>query len=248
MKALIHATALAAVILAPGAQAQSIAPASTITFNAALTSDYRYRGISQTRLQPALQGGADHVHPSGWYAGAWGSTIKWVEDAGGDNQAEIDLYGGKRGEFKPGIAYDLGLLRYVYPGNHLGRVAGFANANTTEIYAQLGLGSAYLKYSRATTNLFGFAGSEGSGYLDIGANLDAGHGVTVQLHVGRQRVKGNGAASYSDWKIGASRPFGPASVSLAAVGTNADRAAYASPANGRFLGKTALLINVGASF
>jgi len=244
MKALIFATA----ILATSAHAQTEAPASTTTFNAAVTSDYRYRGISQTRLQPALQGGADFVHATGWYVGAWASTIKWTKDAGGDGSIELDLYGGKRGEIATGVSYDVGVLRYLYSGNELGQVKGFVNANTTEVYGQLGYGPAYIKYSHATTNLFGFVDSENSGYLDIGANIDAGNGVTLQLHAGRQRVENNDAATYTDWKVGASRAFGPATITLAAIGTNADKSAYASPANGKFTGKTALQLTVGATF
>lgn len=241
MKALIHAATLAGAFLATSAHAQT-------TFNAAVTSDYRYRGISQTRLQPALQGGADYVHASGWYAGAWASTIKWIEDLGADGKVELDLYGGKRGEIAPGFSYDVGVLRYLYAGNELGKVNGFANAHTTEVYGQLGYGPAYLKYSQATTNLFGINDSKGSGYLDIGASIDAGDGFTVQLHAGRQRVENNSAASYTDWKIGAARAYGPATVTLAAIGTNAGKTAYASPANGKFLGKTALQLTVGAGF
>ncbi len=241
MKALIHTAALAGAVFAAGAHAQT-------TFNAAVTSDYRYRGISQTRLQPALQGGADYVHAAGWYVGAWASTIKWTKDAGGDGSIELDLYGGKRGEIASGFTYDVGVLRYLYSGNELGRVNGFVNANTTEVYGQLGYGPAYIKYSHATTSLFGFVDSENSGYLDIGANIDAGKGVTVQLHAGRQRVENNGAASYTDWKVGATRPFGPVTVTLAAIGTNAGKTAYASPANGKFLGKSAVQLTVGATF
>ncbi|MGG7606892.1 TorF family putative porin [Massilia sp. BKSP1R2A-1] len=241
MKALIHAAALAGAILATSAHAQT-------TFNAAVTSDYRYRGISQTRLQPALQGGLDYVHPTGWYAGAWASTIKWIEDAGGDGKVELDLYAGKRGEIAPGLSYDAGILRYLYAGNELGKVNGFANADTTEIYGQLGYGPAYIKYSHATTNLFGFVDSENSGYLDIGASIDAGQGFTVQLHAGRQRVANNSASSYTDWKVGASRPFGPVTATLAVIGSNARKSAYASPANGKFLGRTALQLTVGATF
>ena len=248
MKALIHATALAAAILAPASHAQTGAPASATTFNLAVTSDYRYRGISQTRLQPALQGGVDLGHASGWYAGAWASTIAWTGDAGGDGNIELDLYGGKRGELAPGLGYDAGVLRYLYAGNELGRVPGFANANTTEVYGQLGYGPAYVKYSHAITTLFGFVDSEHSAYLDIGASIDAGKGITVQLHAGRQRVRNNGAASYTDWKVGASRAFGRATVALAVSGSNADTSAYASPANGKFLGKAALQLSVGATF
>lgn len=223
--------------------------ATEVSFNAAATSDYRYRGISQTRLQPALQGGADLVHkPSGWYAGAWASTIKWTDDAGGDGKIEIDVYGGKRGELAGGVGYDAGVLTYAYPSNRLGHVAGFANANTTEVYGQLSYGVALIKYSHALTNLFGYVDSKHSGYLDLSANPDLGNGFVLNLHAGRQRVANNGAASYTDVKVGVTRDFGVATVALAAIGTNASKAAYASPANGKFLGKSALQLTVSKTF
>ena len=223
--------------------------ASEVSFNAAVTSDYRYRGISQTRLQPALQGGVDMVHkPSGWYAGAWASTIKWTSDAGGDGKVELDVYGGKRGELAGGIGYDAGVLAYAYPSNKLGHVPGFANANTTEVYGQLSYGVALLKYSHALTNLFGYVDSKHSGYLDLAANPGLGKGLVLNLHAGRQRVANNGAASYTDYKIGVTRDFGVASVALSAIGTNAGKAAYASPANGKFLGRRALQLTVSKTF
>jgi len=248
----LHKLTLAAAILAAfaaTAHAEDSKPDNEVSFNAAVTSDYRYRGISQTRLQPALQGGADYVHnPSGFYAGAWASTIKWTEDAGGDGKVELDLYAGKRGQLSDAVSYDVGVLTYVYPSNGLKHVAGFANADTTEIYGQLGYGPAYIKYSHALTNLFGFVDSKNSSYVDVGANLDAGGGYTVNLHAGHQRVENNGAASYTDWKIGATRDFGIVTGALAVIGTDAGKRAYASPANGKFLGKTALLLTVSKVF
>jgi uncharacterized protein (TIGR02001 family) len=241
---------ISAVLTATFASTAAEAQAQTdLTFNAAVTSDYRYRAISQTRLQPALQGGADVVHKAtGLYAGVWASTITWTEDAGGDGGVEVDLYAGRRGELAPGVGYDLGVLRYAYPSNDLGRVAGFANANTTEVYGQLSWGPALIKYSHAVTNLFGFVDSEDSGYLDLAANLPAAHGLVVNLHAGRQRIAHNGAASYTDWKLGVTRDFGVASAALAYIGTNARKSAYASPVNGKFLGRSALVLTVSKTF
>lgn len=219
-----------------------------VSGNVALVSDYRYRGISQTRLQPALQAGADWTAPAGWYAGAWASSITWTRDAGGSGSVEADLYGGRRGELGGGIAYDLGLLGYVYPSNGLARVPGWDNANTAEAYAQLGYGVATLKYSHAFTSLFGMPGTRGSGYFDLNLNFAAGEKTTWSLHAGRQRVRHLGAASYTDWKAAVAHDFGLATLTLAAVGTNAAESAYASPANGRFLGKRALVLTLGRTF
>jgi len=249
MKMTLLAATLMTAFAAGNALAEEAKAATDLSLNAALTSDYRYRGISQTRLEPALQGGADVVHnASGLYAGVWASTIKWTRDAGGDGDVEIDLYTGMRGEVASGIGYDVGVLTYVYPSNGLAHVPGFASANTTEVYGQLSYGPALVKYSHAVTNLFGFVDSKSSGYLDLAANLDAGNGMTVNLHAGRQRVAHNAAASYTDWKIGVTRDFGIVTGALAWIGTNAGKTAYASPANGKFLGKSALVATVSKTF
>ena len=249
MKKLILATAITAAFAGSFAHAEDKKPDHEVSFNAAITSDYRYRGISQTRLQPALQGGADYTNnPTGFYAGTWLSTIKWTKDAGGGGDVEWDLYGGKRGEIVKDVSYDVGVLSYVYPSNGLGNVAGFANANTTEIYGQIGYGPAYLKYSHSVTNLFGFVDSKNSGYLDIGANVDMAEGLVLNLHAGHQTVKNNSASSYTDWKVGLTKDFGVVSGSVAAIGTNADKTAYASPANGKFMGKTSLVVAVSKTF
>lgn len=226
---------------ATSARAEDAKPDNEVSFNAAVTTDYRYRGISQTRLKPALQGGADYVNnPSGFYAGTWLSTIKWVKDAGGDGNIEWDIYGGKKGEIAPGISYDVGGLYYFYPSNSLA-----VSANTFELYGQLGYGPGYIKYSHSTTNLFGFSDSKGSGYLDIGANVEISTGLVLNLHAGHQRVKNNSGSSYTDYKVGVTKDFGICSVALAAVYANTD--AYFGP-NGKNLAKTGAVLTVSKTF
>jgi uncharacterized protein (TIGR02001 family) len=222
-------------------RAEDAKPADEVTFNAAVTTDYRYRGISQSRLKPALSAGADYVNnPTGFYMGTWLSTIKWTKDAGGDGHVEWDIYGGKRGEIAPGITYDVGGLYYFYPSNGLP-----TSANTFELYGQVGYGPGYIKYSHSTTNLFGTSDSKNSGYLDIGANFEVATGLVLNLHAGRQNVANNGAFSYTDYKIGVTKDFGIVSVSLAVI--NADTRAYVSP-SGKNLGKTAAVLSVSKTF
>ena len=215
--------------------------ASTLSFNAGVVSDYRYRGISQTRLRPALQGGVDYAHASGLYVGAWASTIRWVKDAGGDAAAEIDLYGGYRFNAGP-LGLDLGLLRYFYPHSGLA-----VNPDTTEAYVAATWGPATLKYSHATTNLFGFADSRGSGYVDLAATFALPvWGLTLTPHVGHQRVRRNSASSYTDWSLTLGKDFGNGlSASLAALDTDTD--AYRAP-DGKNLGKPGWVLGAKYSF
>ncbi|MGE5385048.1 MAG: TorF family putative porin [Betaproteobacteria bacterium] len=243
MKKLLLASAVAAAFFGSLAHAEDKKPDNEVTFNASIVSDYRYRGISQTRLQPALQGGADYVNnPTGFYLGTWLSTIKWTKDAGGGGDVEWDIYGGKRGEIVEGVSYDVGVLNYIYPSNGLN-----PSANTSEIYGQLGYGPAYIKYSHSVTNLFGFADSKGSGYLDLGANVDIAEGTQLNLHVGHQRVKNTATASYTDWKIGVTKDFGVVSGSLALIGT--DTKTYVGPApDSKNLGKNALVVSIAKTF
>jgi uncharacterized protein (TIGR02001 family) len=243
---LIAALTLAFASMSASAQAQDAAPApeavpdNQISYNAAIVSDYRYRGVSQTRLKPALQGGADYVNnPTGLYAGTWLSTIKWTTDDGGDGHVEWDLYAGKRGEITKDITYDVGGLYYFYPQNGLN-----PNANTFELYGQISAGPFSLKYSHSTSNLFGVADSKRSGYVDGQLNQEVYDGYILNLHIGRQNVKNNGALSYTDYKVGVTKDFGVVSVALAAV--YADTEAYVG--KGKNLGKTGAVLTISKTF
>ncbi|HEY9107432.1 MAG TPA: TorF family putative porin [Roseateles sp.] len=237
--------AMSAVVLP--AFADEPAPADPLSFNVGAVSEYRYRGISQTRLKPALQGGIDYAAPNGFYVGTWASTIKWIKDAGGDANVEVDLYGGYKTEVAKGLTLDVGGLYYLYPSNKLGSVSGFANANTFELYGALSFGPVTAKYSHSTTNLFGTVDSKGSGYFDVTANFDLGDGMTLTPHVGHQTIKHSAAWSYTDYSLTFAKDFSGLVLSAAVVGTDADKALYVSP-NGKFTGKTSLVVGLKKTF
>ena len=243
MKNIILATALVTVFSAGSAFADDSKPDNDLSFNASIVSDYRYRGISQSALDPALQGGADYVNnPTGLYAGTWLSTIKWVTDAGGSDDVEWDLYVGKRGDITKDVSYDVGVLSYAYPSNKL-----HPGVDTTEIYAQLSYGPVYAKYSYAVTDLFGIANSKGSGYLDIGGNFDVTNGYTINVHAGHQTISNSSTLSYTDWKLGVTKDFGFVIGALAVIGTNTS--SYVGPApDYRNMGKTSLVLSVSKTF
>ncbi|HEX5687252.1 MAG TPA: TorF family putative porin [Ideonella sp.] len=233
----LMATTLWVALLGSGA---AQAADTSLTFNVGAVSDYRYRGISQTRLQPALQGGIDLGLANGLYLGTWASTIKWIDDAGGNADIEIDLYGGWKGEIAKGFTLDVGALTYQYPGNDLD-----PSANTTEIYGALSYAMFTLKYSHSVTNLFGFADSKGSGYVDLSASFDVGGGWMLAPHIGHQTVRHLSAASYTDYSLAISKDFNGLVPSLAVVDTDTD--AYVGP-NGKDLGKAGAVLGVKYNF
>ena len=247
-------------LLAAGASV-ALAADDPLSFNLGATTDYRYRGISQTRLEPALQGGMDYASPSGWYLGTWGSTIQWIKDNGVKGPVELDLYGGYRGEIHKDLGYDLGLLQYAYVGNKLTDTGGggvYKNANTTELYGALNYGPVTAKLSYALTHLFGnynFAsgqGTKGSIYAELNGSFDLGSGFTLAPHVGYQKVAHLGVASYTDYSATVSKDLGSGlSVSLALVGTDANQSFYvpgAAAGSTKFLGKTAGVLSVKSTF
>ena len=218
--------------------------ASPVAFNVGLVSDYRYRGISQTRVKPAVQGGIDYTGPAGIYLGAWASTIQWIKDAGGDSRYELDLYGGWKGDLGAGLALDVGALRYQYQKNKLP-----TSANTSEIYGALSYNIATLKYSHALTTLFGAPDSRSSGYIELAATFDAGHGYSVTPHVGHQKVKNTVDADYTDYSLTVAKDFGNGlALSVAALSTNAKRSFYYSPVNGEDLGKAGAVVGLKYTF
>ena len=215
-----------------------------LSFNVGATTDYRYRGISQTRLKPAVQGGID-FSAGGFYVGTWASSIKWIKDAGGDARAEVDFYGGYKGEITKDLGYDVGVLRYQYFGHDLA-----VSPNTTEVYGAMTFGPATLKYSHAVTNLFGFSDSKNSSYIDLSAGFEVG-GVTLTPHIGYQKVKNNGDFSYTDYAFTVSKDFSGLTVSASAVYADVKKPggtpAYIGP-NGKNLGKAGVVLGVKYTF
>ena len=237
--------AAAAAVLGSAVPAVSYAD---VAFNVGAVTDYRYRGISQTRVKPALQGGIDYSN-GGFYLGTWASTIKWIKDFGGDSDVEIDVYGGYKGSLTKDVSYDVGVLTYIYPSNKLKPITG-ADADTTEIYGALTYGPATLKYSHAVTDTFANLDSKNSFYVDLSATFDLGGGLLLTPHVGYQKIKGpfSDPGSYTDYALTLSKDFSGLVVSGAIVGTDADKSFYSSPVNGKKLGEATVVLGVKYNF
>jgi uncharacterized protein (TIGR02001 family) len=213
---------------AADAPSQEAPAASPFSATVTLASQYVSRGIRQSWGRPALQAGVDYSSPAGWSAGAWTSTIddRFVE--GGS--AELDLYAGYGGSAGP-IGYNATVTWYKYPG------ARVSATNTSYDYGELQAGlswkSLYAKYNYTfTRDFFGITDARGTGYLDVGANHELGHALTLQLHAGDGRVagSGNGIWDWRDLRAGLSKKLDGGWV----VALNYTRAYGANAAYGRY--------------
>ncbi len=242
---------LASTLVGTAAMAQAAAePASSLSFNVGVVSDYRFRSVAQTSFKPALQAGADFAHKSGAYVGIWGSNVSWIKDYVGatDGTTEIDLYGGYKGEIASGFTYDVGVIRYQYPGNTADKV--LVDASTTEVYGALTYGIVTAKYSQATTNFIANIDSKGANYFELAAAFDLGNGFTLTPHVGRQSIpnQAGNAGDYTDWSLTLTKDFGNGLTgSVAAMTTDAKDSFYKV---GTFdnLGKNAVTVGLKYTF
>jgi hypothetical protein len=131
MKRFATGAAVALAILSTPALAQDEAPPKPVTVSGsvALVSDYRFRGVSQTDEEIAIQGGLTVTHESGLYVATWASNLAGWGTFGGSN-TELDLVGGFKTEVTPGVAVDVGLTWYMYPG-------GASKTDFAEIYGKV---------------------------------------------------------------------------------------------------------------
>ena len=220
-----------------------VIPASehTLTSNVSLVSDYLYRGISQSGQKPAIQGGFDYARSSGFYAGVWGSSISWLSDGevAANAGLELDTYLGFRSTFASDFSYDIGYLRYNYPGTYVdpaptiaGTSDAYAKADTDEIYAAIGYKWVSFKYSYSLGDTFTMPNAKGTNYMEVNASYAIPDtGVTLGAHVGKQTYKGttadaseaNGAnATYTDYKVSVSKGFSGFVLGLAYSDTDAE--------------------------
>lgn len=254
MKTLTHLMLLAGLVGAPLVAAAEDSPHS-LTANVSLTSDYIFRGISQTGGDMAIQGGFDYAHSSGFHAGTWASNVGWIEDFQGYNSGnvEIDVYAGYGSDLgSTGLTYDVGAIQYIYPGD----AGGVTKGDTTELYGSLGWQWFTLKYSYYVSDeVFGFANADGSDYWDISASYPVGEtGLTLGAHWGTFSFDNNPNQDYEDWKLSATYDMGKVSsmtsgvtLGVAYTDTNAKKGFW-TDANAQFLGKDTWTVWVSKSF
>ena len=217
---------LVAASLLTCASGLTMAAESDVSFSgtAAMTTDYRYRGMTQTQSDAAIQVGYGLTHSSGLYAGVWGSNVNF---GSADPHLELDPYVGystELGSLASKPVLDVGLWYYGYPSS--------SDINWLEIYAKLGLkdlvtsGDNLLSTVNYTND---FGGSdENAWYLNTTYNVPFAAGFGGVASVGYTKADEeyfNGEDNYFDWKAGVTYSFASVSgltAELAAVGTDID--------------------------
>jgi uncharacterized protein (TIGR02001 family) len=236
VSALLASVAFAQTAPATAPAAPAAEPASPFSANIGVASSYIYRGLNQSGFKPALQLGADYAPEAGFYAGVWGSSIRWLKDYGISNgNAEIDLYAGYKGTVGD-FGYDVGVLQYYYPGS---LVPGATRGDTTELYVAGTYKMFTAKYSHTVSpSIFAIPKARGSYYLELNAAFPLMDNVTLNVHVGHQGIKNSSAGSYTDGKVEVAYDFGNGfALSGGVTATDADKGFYTPPAE-KFQGKT----------
>ena len=197
-----------------------------ISANVAITTDYRFRGVSLSGEDLAIQGGLDYAHESGFYVGTWASSM---DDAGGYGETEFDFYAGFGGEVE-GFSYDIGLLYYAYPGA--------SDVDYLEAYGSVG---ADLGVASATVGVAYAFSSDNTGNADntyVYGDLESAipdTPITLSAHLGYEDGWFDGKL---DWSLGASVSYGGLDFGLAYVDTDIDADGY----------DATVVFTVGASF
>jgi uncharacterized protein (TIGR02001 family) len=239
MKKILAIVAMA-LLTATAAQAQ-------VTGNLGLTSDYRFRGISQSQNAPAVQGGIDYNHKSGFYVGNWNSSVSSDLYTNGSG-VESDLYAGFKKEIYKGMTLDVGSYNYFYP-----RATNNTSTNfdTNELFAGLSYGPVSVKYSQSLSNYFGTANSKNSQYYQADVVQPLGKSkISLLAHAGRTEVNNSSTLNYSDYNVGLGYDLQGWQLAVKYY-TNTDTTSTlrtANTINGQQLYKDATVFSVSKSF
>ncbi|WP_082471025.1 MULTISPECIES: TorF family putative porin [unclassified Sphingomonas] len=238
------------------AAANPAAPPSAITVSGsvAIASDYRFRGVSQSDRQMAVQGGLTIAHESGFYVGTWASNLAGWGTFGGANM-ELDLIGGYKAKLGNGATLDTGLTWYMYPGGanktdfaepyvKLSGTTGPATLTAAVAYApkQQAIGKWYATGADAAAGVYTRPGAKDDNlYLSgDGAFAITGTPITAKAHIGHswgQDGLGPNATAvtptgnYWDWSLGADTTWRTLTFNVSYVDTDISRrdSAYLQP-------------------
>lgn len=205
------------ILTALGMLAAAGAANAEISSTVTATSDYDFRGFTQTDEDPALQASLDYSNDSGWYIGTWASNVDFP---GYDGNIELDVYTGFSGGAEDGLGWDVGIVYYTYP-NSDGSATEDELLEFPEIYAGLsyGLFSGKLWYS----NDFG-GSDENAMYIQGDVDVPLPANLTLGLHAGYSfgDYWEDDDAEYFDYSVGVGYTAGKFDLNLRYVDSDID--------------------------
>jgi len=223
-----------------------------LTGNLGFTTDYRFRGVSQTQNAPAVQGGIDYAHRSGFYAGNWNSSVSGLVYSNGSGM-ESDLYAGFKTNIAPGVSVDVGSYNYLYP--RATTTATSNNYDTNEVYMGVGYRDLVAaRYSHTVSDgYFGVANAKNTRYfqLDTRVPVVGFKNLSVVAHAGYTDVANSDSSDYADYNVGiaVALPQGWEGTAKYFANTGITAASEAAnTVNGQKLQRNAVVFAVSKSF
>jgi uncharacterized protein (TIGR02001 family) len=216
-----------------------------VSGNLGLTSDYRFRGVSQTQNAPAVQGGIDYNHVSGLYVGNWNSSVSSAVYTNGSG-VESDVYAGFKKQVFGNFTLDVGSMNYFYP-----RAGTNGSFDTNELYAGIGYKELVtVKYSHAISDYFGTSNSKNSFYVQADAAIPVVGKLVAVAHVGRTDVNNNSKLNYTDYNVGVAYDLQGWNLAAKYYMNDNKTSTFmtANTVNGQQLYKDALVFSVAKSF
>lgn len=208
--------ALAAATLLSGANGlRAEIGQKSIDASVTIASDYVFRGISQTLEDPALQLGLGFEHPSGFFAGVWGSNVDFPGNAVRENprDIEVDLYLGFSKQLVGDLVGSALVTRYEYPDSD-GRIE--------YSYNELGLGFLLRDQVGASVSYSDDFMGQGISSLvfEISGRQPLPHRVDLNLGLGYQDLGRGFVESYGFWSLGVSTTRSRLTIDLSYIGTD----------------------------
>ena len=169
--------------------------ATDFSANVAITSDYVWRGVSQTDSNPAIQGGFDLEHESGFSLGTWGSNVA------GSANAEFDIYGAYAMDLE-GINFSVGFIVYTY------------SDDSSLDFEEGNIGASYGPFSAMISHDF----DNDNTYIEAAYDYEITDSILLSAHMGEYSFDNDG--DYTDWSISASTEYNGFGFSLAYIDTD----------------------------
>ncbi|MGI2066445.1 TorF family putative porin [Shewanella sp. MF08487] len=213
--------------------------AAEVTGEISVTNDYRFRGISQTAGDPALQGGIDWSFDSGFSVGAWASNVDFDEPGYNGPAIEYDFYVAYGGEINEELTYDVTINRYNYSGeSDIG-------------YFEITAGMDYKDFRVAYWFTDDYSGTDlDYHYTELNYSYGFVENWSLDLHYGYNAGDalddGEGFDSYSDYSVGVSTELAGFGLSLAWLGT--DLSGDQKVSDGAFKNSDTVLASVSYAF